>query len=904
MNEKGLKWYQADKLSLCQHLHTNAACGLSRKAARSRLRKQGRNSLFDDTTPKKKGYIKNVLLDPALLLMLFGAFLAIAFLSPLQIVCTVTLIALLIAALLRFLYRCDELSRVTTQYRTPVVRVLRDGRVFSVSAARVVVGDVLLLRTGDIVPGDCRLLSEQQLRVLTLLPDEKGHPTYKEFTKNADAAYPYGSRIDAPQAENMLYGGSEILCGEARAVLVATGTNSYLGAIQSFVLPTEIKEKHGGTPIQKLLSPYLRVLGIFSPVLLTLLTLIGLLTTPTDGGLAEYFFILCILAGASSPAVISLYLQWISVRGRRLCMENDPPKNRAVIKSEAGLDKLAGITDLLVIGKRGLCDGVTHFWSAFVGNGEIRSDAEEDKTLLQPLCEAMFLRHEADLRTPTCGCSLPNEDDSVFLTELISLCHFDAGALKVRLQSIERDTYPNHSSWQSVTARLQEGNVRFLFDNSGTLMRHCMVYADGVRIRAITPEYRSTLRKYCEYIEENGCRTLCVARESSEGTLCLVGILALREQVSAVLPSVVEELSQSGVTTRFFLSNDDYARVCRLPEPYLYCSSEHPNVTPKLLQHYRTFIGFGKEELSALLPAYQKAEHRIAVLCGKTDDRCFLRAGILTLACDTVTDLSYYAENHIEEAHSNDGGEGSHNTSQTLRRHADVIIERADRFAGGVYAALQTISHSREVEARTGMLLEFWLHSQLARILMMVLAVCTGVGFFSVLQMSLCGFAVEIVVLCLLADIPIAQSALRKPGMIDEKFLSNTLFSKKSLLATAVSTGITTLTAIILTFVGVIGAMAAQTYLFFSLFLLQICILCRIVYKTKARPQFKKTAIIGGILVGVIALLTLLSVLIVPFGVITGMGTWKILTVILLPLCPLLYFALAFLLPFLSRTAK
>ena len=907
MNEKGLKWHQADALSLCQHLHTNAACGLSRKAARSRLRKQGRNPLFDDTMSKKKSHIKNLLLDPALLLMLFGALLAVVFLSPLQIVSTVIALTLLIAALLRFLYRYDELSRITAQYRTPFVRVLRDGRVFRVSAARVVVGDILLLHTGDIVPGDCRLLSAQQLRVLTLQPDEKGHPVYKEHTKNTDVVYPYGSHINAPLAENMLYGGSEILCGEAKVVLVATGVNSYLGAMRSFTLPAEMKEKRGNTLTQKILSPYLRLWGISSLILLALLIIVGLITTPTEGGLAEYFFVLCVLVGASSPVVISLYLQWVSVRGRLLCMENDPPKNRAVIKSEAGLGKLAGVTDLFVVGKRGLCDGITHFWSAFVGNREFRAEEENDKGALQPLCEAMLLRHEADMYTPTsttCGCALQNEDDTAFLSELISICGFDAGALKVRLLSIERDTYPNHSSWQCVTARLQEGNVRFLFDNSATLMRHCMIYLDRARIRAITPEYRSTLRKYCEHIEENGCRTLCVARESSDGTLCLVGIIALREQISAVLPSVVEELSQSGITTRFFLSNDDYARACRLPEPYLYCNTEHPNLTFALLQRYRTFIGFSKDELSALLPAYQKAEHRIAILGGNADDRCFLRAGILTFACDTVSDLSYYTENHIEEALLDDGGEGSRNTSQTIRRHADVIIERADRFSGGVYAALQTVSHGREVEARTQMLLQFWLHSQLARIIMTILAVCTGVGFFSIMQMFLSGFAVEIMVLCFLADVPIAQSALRRSITTDKKFIYDTLFSKEKLLPTIISVGITALTSIILTFAGVLTATATQTYLFFSLFLLQICLLCCLVYAKKARPQLKKTLIFGGILVGGIALLTLLSALISPFGVATGMGSWTALTAILLPLCPALYLILRLLLPFLHRTAK
>ena len=904
MNENGSRWHQATPLSVCQNLHTNAACGLSRKAARSRLKKQGRNSLFDDVAKRKKSQVKNALLDPAVLLMFFSALLAVLFLSPLQVVGTVVALLLLIFALVYYLYQRDGLSRIVTQYRTPTVRVLRDGRVFTVSAARVVIGDILLLHTGDIVPGDCRLLSARDLRVLTLLPNEKGNPIYKEYTKSAESTYSFGTRIDAPMAENMLYGGSEILCGEARAVLVATGVNSYLGAMSTFTLPTEIQEKNGETPTQKLLRPYLRLWGFLSLILLALLAVIGIITTPTEGGLAEYFFILCILTAASSPAILSLYLQYVTVRGRLLCTEDELPKNRAIIKTETALTKLAGVTDLFVVGKRGLCDGVTHFWSSFVGNRELRPDAEGDKTDLQSLCEAMLLRHEADLRSPTCESTSAIESHTAFLSELVSLSKFDAAALKVRLKTVERDAHPQNPSWQCVTAHLQEGSARYLFDNSGTLMRYCALYADGKRTRAITPEYRAILAQYRNYVEENGCRALCIARENSEGKLILIGLLALREEVSAVLPSVVEELSRSSITTRFFLADGDYAHVCRLPEPYLYRNAEHPMLTPALLQRYRTFIGFSKEELAALLPTYQKSAHRIAMLGGNADDRCFLRSGVLTFACDTVADLKRYAEEHIEEKSDDDGWEGSHNTSQTLRRHADVIIERADRFAGGVYAALQTISNSRAVQTRTRMMLQFWVHSQLARIVVMILAVCTGVGLFSSLQMFLSGFAIEIAALAILSDIPISQATLRRSNTIDQKFLFNTLLTQKSLLPTLASAGMTALMTAILTLTGVITAPAARTYLFFSLFLLQICILIRIIHHAKAKPEPKKILQIGGILVLSIALLMLLSLLIPSVEAVTGMGTWATITAILLPLSPAIYFITSIFIPFLSRTAK
>ena len=904
MNEKAFKWYKASSESVCQSLQTNAACGLSRKAARSRFKKQGRNPLFDDVTPQKKTPTVNLLLDPALLLMLFSSILAIFFLPPVNVISTLVIFAFLAAALVRVVYRCRELSHIIRQYRTPAVCVLRDGKVFSVSAARVVVGDILLLHTGDVVPGDCRLLSAQNLRVLTLLPNEKGKPIYQEHSKNADAIYGQGTQVDAPLAENMLYGGSEILCGEAKAVLVATGINSYLGAMRAFTVPAEIQEKNGETPTERLIGPYLRLWGFLSLVLLAVFTLIGLISKPTGGGLAEYFFILCIFTCISSPALISLYLHWVSVRGRLLCTETEPKRNRAVIKTEEGVQKLAAITDLFVIGKRGLCDGVTHFWSAFIGSREIRADDDDNDSALQPICEAMLLRHEADLRVPACDCAANVETDTVLLSELVSLCGFDAAALKVRLQNVERDSYPNRPAWQSIIAYTQQGTARFLFDSSGSLVRQCLLYSEDGRMRAITPEYRSTLRKYCEYVEENGCRTLCIAYESREGTLSLIGILALREGVNLALPSVVEELTQSSVVTRFFLADDDYAHICHLPEPYLYRSEECPHLTYALLQRYHTFIGFSKEEISALIPAYQKSGHSVAVLGGNADDRCFLRSGVLTLACDTVANLKYYAEDHIEEVVNDGGREGSRNTSQTLRRHADVIIERADRFAGGVYAALQTISHSREVEVRMQMLLQFWLHSQLARIIMVFFAVCTGIGFFSGLQMLLSGFAVEIAALYFLCDVPLSQSALRTPHLTNRNFLFGKLLAEKSIIPTFVSVFITALTTVILAIGKVVPRESVKTYFFVSLLLLQICIFFRIVRAAKIAPERNKTLILCGIFVGVFAILTLLSVLIDPFGAFTGMGFWNGILAIFLPLCPGLYLILELLLPFLDRTAK
>ena len=170
--------------------------------------------------------------------------------------------------------------------------------------------------------------------------------------------------------------------------------------------------------------------------------------------------------------------------------------------------------------------------------------------------------------------------------------------------------------------------------------------------------------------------------------------------------------------------------------------------------------------------------------------------------------------------------------------------------------------------------------------------------------MFLSGFAVEIAALIFLADLPIAQSALRRPNTVNNKFLFKTLLLGESLLPTLVSVGVTALTSIILALVNAIPRDAIRTYFFVSLLLLQTGILCYSAYRAKAKPEWKKALHIGGILLGVIGVLILLSALIPSFGAGTGMGTWTVLTAILLPLSPALYIIFNLLLPFLHRTAK
>lgn len=118
-------------------------------------------------------------------------------------------------------------------------KVLRNGVVTIVKSQEIVVGDVVLLEAGDNVPADCRILESASLKVEESALTGESVPSDK-FAETLTKDVSLGDR------KNMLYLGSTVVYGRAKAVVVATAMATEMGKIAN-VLNTAKEEK---TPLQ------------------------------------------------------------------------------------------------------------------------------------------------------------------------------------------------------------------------------------------------------------------------------------------------------------------------------------------------------------------------------------------------------------------------------------------------------------------------------------------------------------------------------------------------------------------------------------------------------------------------------------------------------------------------------
>lgn len=188
----------------------------------------------------------------------------------------------------------DALSKMQDNL---AVRTVRNGEQIILTQQALVVGDIILLETGDKTPADCRLLNASELTVdESALTGES-----KPVRKNADTVF---STSDIPLAEreNMLYSGCYVTTGMCTAIVTAVGDHTEIGQIAS-----ELGESHQpATPLQqklKRLGKTITLLGIFAAALVFVIQLVKLINTGPVSytGIGEILITSIVLIVAAVP---------------------------------------------------------------------------------------------------------------------------------------------------------------------------------------------------------------------------------------------------------------------------------------------------------------------------------------------------------------------------------------------------------------------------------------------------------------------------------------------------------------------------------------------------------------------------------------------------------------------------
>lgn len=258
MNDSHKNWHQLSAQQAFDYLGSGEN-GLSSGQAEQRLVQYGANHL----TEKKPRSILARLLSQFHSLLIYVLLLA-AFVTALLgqwLDCGVIIAVVLLNALIGFIQegKAEKALEAIRKMLSQHAAVKRDGMITVIPAEQLVIGDVVLLRSGDKVPADLRLLQCRELHIDEAILTGESQPSIKQTAA-------LSSNPSLADRSCMAYSGSLVCYGQGQGIVVATGDHTEIGYISALL-----------QKVQPLTTPLLQQMAHFSRWLTGTILLIALL---------------------------------------------------------------------------------------------------------------------------------------------------------------------------------------------------------------------------------------------------------------------------------------------------------------------------------------------------------------------------------------------------------------------------------------------------------------------------------------------------------------------------------------------------------------------------------------------------------------------------------------------------
>ena len=245
--------------------------GLSSQEAASRLEKYGANTLQEG---KKKTLLEKFVdqFKDFMILVLLVAAVVSMFAhqgDPDPTDAIIILAVVLLNAVLGVFQesKAEEAIEALKKMASPVASVLRDGHVEHIKGEYIVVGDVVILEAGDVVPADMRLFEVNTVKI------EESALTGESVPVDKDLVIPAGDEVGIGDRTNMAFSSTNVTYGRAVGVVTSTGMNTEVGKIANMLANTE----EGKTPLQENQDALGKWLTIMILVIAVIIFLVGML---------------------------------------------------------------------------------------------------------------------------------------------------------------------------------------------------------------------------------------------------------------------------------------------------------------------------------------------------------------------------------------------------------------------------------------------------------------------------------------------------------------------------------------------------------------------------------------------------------------------------------------------------
>ena len=288
------KWATISAAGAVQELQSSSANGLNVATVTINSKKYGKNST---SIGKRSHFLIEIgkhLKSPLLILLILATIISFSLGEPVN----ASIILFIIVVSVGIDYFQDKDARNAAERLKETVKnkstVVREGKQIEIFHEEIVVGDIVLLTAGKIIPADGKILEANDCFV------NQSSLTGESFPAQKNAATVTGSTSNLSDLCNIVFMGSSVISGMARIIIIQTGSNTEFGKIAIQLASPEIETEF---------SKGIRAFGyLIMKVTIVLVLFIFLINSILKHDLLESFMFSLAVAVGLTPELLPMIM--------------------------------------------------------------------------------------------------------------------------------------------------------------------------------------------------------------------------------------------------------------------------------------------------------------------------------------------------------------------------------------------------------------------------------------------------------------------------------------------------------------------------------------------------------------------------------------------------------------------
>ena len=545
----------------------------------------------------------------------------------------IIVVLVLISGGIRFVQelKSDKAASNLSSLIVNTATVIRDGVQQEIPIEELVVGDVIKLSAGDMLPADALLIETRDFFI-----QQSSLTGESESVEKKTMWTPSEEETQKPvlESERFVFMGSNVVSGSALAVILVTGNDTIIGRIEktlnNFDEPTSF-EKEMNT-----------ISWLLIRLMLVLVPVVFVINGLTDSDWLEAGVFALSVAVGLTPEMLPMIITASLAKGAVIMA-----KEKVVIKKLNAIQDLGAI-DILCTDKTGTLT--------------------QDEIILE---YPLDIHANLDLGVLKIGylnsyfqTGLKNLLDRAIITrtEKESVEHEDLRELSTRYQKIDELPFDFERRRMSVIVK-EESHEGALLVTKGALEEMLSISAhvqDGKEIHPITEEIRQNILEAVSQLNEQGLRVLGVSQKfypnvshrfavEDESNMILMGYLAFLDPPKPSAAPAIQALKEHGVMTKILTGDNEKVTqtVCErvgLPVDHILLGTDIEEMDDATLaieaEKTTIFAKLSPEQKARIIRLLKANGHKVGYMGDGINDAPSLKVADVGISVDTAVDIA------------------------------------------------------------------------------------------------------------------------------------------------------------------------------------------------------------------------------------------------------------------------